>query len=113
MSAEDSYDLFDYYEQVMYNSRDEKKMNKIKHINSRTNKLPEKYHRNRFYIGSDSVFNGRNWGHKTLPEAIAHAEKLITGRDPYGNDAKEEVFIVQIVRVVRKKKIPIEIEVIK
>jgi len=62
----------------------------------------DQYKRNKFYIGSDSIF-GRNWGRRTLPEAIKHAQELMEEQD------KEEVFIVKIVKVVRRKRAPIEV----
>jgi hypothetical protein len=66
----------------------------------------DKYNRNKFYIGSNSVFD-RNWGHRTLNEAINHAKVIMD------NDNKDEIFIVKIVKVVRRKSAPIEVVDVK
>lgn len=62
---------------------------------------------NKFYIGSNSIFTrgSGGWGHKTLDEAVAHAQQMLT-------DKKEAdtVFIVEIVKVVRRKPIDVNIE---
>jgi len=73
--------------------------------------------RNKFYIGSDSVldvkFRGQglnartSWGHEELADAIAHAHKMLQE-----DQEKEAVFIVEIIRVVRRKvvELPIVVE---
>lgn len=78
-------------------------INKLKRINKMNNK---KYQMNKFYVGSNSVFN-RDWGHSTLNKAIEHARELMNEKD------MEEVFVVQIIRVIKREKSPIKIEVIK
>lgn len=59
----------------------------------------------RFYIGSNSLTP--DWTHASLKDAEAHATKLID-RDGY-----EDVFIVEIKRVVRRKKQPVVSEPFK
>ena len=68
----------------------------------------DKYKRNKFYVGSETVF-GRNWGHTTLNAAVEHARSIMD------RDNRDETFVVQIVRVIRKKpvKTPIEIITVK
>lgn len=61
---------------------------------------------NRFYVGSKSVFT-KDWGHEKLADAVAHATELLEERDG------EEQFVVQIVRVVRRKPQPIVVETVK
>jgi hypothetical protein len=73
-------------------------------LNERISKVQDKFKRNKFYVGADSVF-ARNWGHPTLEKAIEHASTLLNGRN--------EVFIVKIVKVVRKKVAPIEVVDVK
>lgn len=86
--------------------------------------------RNRFYVAAPSVTtsseqaqdnlegkvrlsvspNDRNgkWTRKTLAAAISHAETMLE-QDP----SKDHIAIVQIVRVVRRKKAPVVVEVVK
>jgi len=63
----------------------------------------DKIKRNKFYVGAEGALD-RNWGHPTLPKAINHAEQLM---DEQGRD---EMFVVQIIRVVRRRKAPVEVE---
>lgn len=63
----------------------------------------DKIQRNKFYVGAHSVLNW-NWGHPTLPQALKHAEKLMD------ENGSEEVFVVQIIRVVRRRKATVEVE---
>lgn len=66
---------------------------------------------NQFYVGSNSIFtrnNGKGWGHNNINAAIEHAKSLLRGKDE-----TEEVFIVKIVKVVRKKQQPIEVITVK
>ena len=86
--------------------------------------------RNRFYVASPSVTarseqdqdnveknvafalssgdRSGKWTRKTLADAVKHAEWMI------GNDPNlDHVAVVQIVRLIRRKKAPIEVEVIK
>lgn len=60
---------------------------------------------NKYYIGSNSVFNRgtSGWGHRTLEGAITHAQSMIQLEN------KDEVFIVKIVKVVKRKAAPIEV----
>lgn len=59
---------------------------------------------NKYYVGANSVFI-RDWGHSTLNAASVHAAELLD------SDEREEVFIVKIVRVIRKKKIKSPVEI--
>lgn len=77
--------------------------NKLKNIKV---DFMKKYEMNKFYVGSDSIF-GRNWGHPTLTKAIIHAKALLE------NENKDEIFIVQIVKVVKKQSAPVEIIAVK
>jgi hypothetical protein len=63
----------------------------------------DKIKRNKFYVGAESALD-RNWGHPTLPKAIAHAEELME------EQGRDEMFVVQIIRVVRRRKAPVEVE---
>ena len=60
---------------------------------------------NRFYVGSQRVFR-QNWGHSTVEEAIQHGRELM---DEQGED---EAFIVQIIRVLRRKPTPVIVQVV-
>lgn len=78
--------------------------------------------RNRFYVAADRMLSeseqgtdntipqshGCRWSKKTLAQAIAHAEEILD-KEP----AKETVAIVQIVRVVRRKRAPVVVEVVR
>lgn len=60
----------------------------------------------RFYIGSKQIFPGGNnpdWAHATIADAEAHAQKMI-------EETGEDQFIVKIIRVVRKRPTPVDIE---
>jgi hypothetical protein len=73
---------------------------------------------NKFYVSADRVITNAEqmtgkrfpgtWTHKTLAEAIKHAEELLE-QDP----ACECKAIVQIIRVVRRKKAPVIVEMVK
>lgn len=67
-----------------------------------------------WYVGSDSVFRHkfsaasyRNgvWAKETLAEAIEHARAILAAEPD-----KSEVFIVEVVKVVKRPKIAIEVE---
>lgn len=64
---------------------------------------------NRFYIGSDQVFNkpSGGWGHPTIEEAQAQAQEMLRTREDL-----EQVFIVEIKSVVRRKPIEVVIETV-
>lgn len=86
--------------------------------------------RNRFYVAAPSVTTEREqaqdnteknvhlavssgdrsgkWTRKDLKAAIAHAEQILE-LEP----SKDHVAVVQIVRVVRRKKAPVVVEVVK
>lgn len=73
--------------------------------------MNEKY-TNKYYVGSDKVFNSKtygpypgSWAKDSMAEAIAHARKILTNEPE-----RDEVFIVKIVAVVRKPDIPIIVE---
>lgn len=57
---------------------------------------------NRFYVGHPRVFKD-GWGHPSLEDAIEHGCDLMA-------DGREECFIVQIVRVLRREQQPVKIE---
>ena len=59
---------------------------------------------NKFYISSPSVFIN-NWGHPTLEEAIKHAQDMLQKRKDIN-----DVAIVEVVRIVRRKPIEVDIE---
>lgn len=61
--------------------------------------------KNKFYVGSKSALE-RAWGHATVQGALEHASKLVDDSDG------EDQFIVKIVRVVRRVKQPVKVEVV-
>ena len=71
---------------------------------------------NKFYVASDRVTTEREqsnqplnrWTKKTLAEAIKHAEELLE-KEPH----QEFKAIVQIIRIVRRKRAPIVVERVK
>jgi hypothetical protein len=58
-----------------------------------------------FYIGSNAL--PANWTHADLKTAVAHATELVNDRD----GSQDEVFIVKIVKVVRRKEAPVTVTV--
>jgi len=89
-----------------FNAR--KKDNKV----NNTQRLRE----NQFYIGSNSVLQVKNrmrgsasnygtWGHPTIDLAIRHAQQLLNDEPD-----KDSVFIVQIIKVVKRQSSPIVVE---
>jgi hypothetical protein len=77
----------------------------LERLNNMMNK-DKKYEANKYYVGSNSIF-ARNWGHPTENKAIQHAQKLLE------TDGNDEIFIVKIVKVVRRKTAPVEVITIK
>lgn len=65
---------------------------------------PKNSKRPRFYVGSTNVRDG--WAKHTLNEAIADAKALVesTGHEQY---------VVQVIRVVRKRPTPIIVETVR
>lgn len=61
---------------------------------------------NKFYISSPNVFVN-NWGHPTLDETVKHAQDMLQKRKDIN-----EIAIVEIVRVVRRKPIEVDIETV-
>jgi len=62
--------------------------------------------KNRFYVASDRIVEGGvnpQWRKPTLEAAVRHAQELMD------SDDTDEKYIVQIVRVIRRKKAPIEV----
>lgn len=57
----------------------------------------------RFYVGSVSTITNGDWTHRTIEEAIEHAKRLV-------EDSDEEQYIVQVIRVVRRKSTPVIVE---
>jgi hypothetical protein len=75
--------------------------------------------RNRFYVAAPAVTThteqdqanterSARWTHPTLKAALAHAETILEE-----NPNKDHVAVVQIVRVVRRKKAPVVVEVVR
>lgn len=60
---------------------------------------------NRFYVGSPRALRD-GWGKPTLAEAVEHAKAQL-------ESTGEDQFVVQIVRVVKKKEQPVVVEAIK
>lgn len=69
----------------------------------RAAKFLESIAKNKFYVGSPRAID-QNWGHRTLVKAVEHAGQLLDEQD------MEETFVVQIVRVVRRKRAPVEVQ---
>ncbi len=67
----------------------------------------------RFYVGANKVFDtkefgemcGKSWAKSTLEEAINHAKKILEDKPE-----QEYAFVVQIIRVVRRKQQPLVVE---
>ena len=57
----------------------------------------------RFYVGSNRM--SPNWAKATLKEAVEHAKQILE-KSPQ----LDETFVVQIVRVVRRKQVPLVVE---
>ena len=66
----------------------------------------KKYEANKYYVGSNSIFS-RGWGHPTETKAIQHAKELLDEQN------QDEIFIVKIVKVVKRRVAPVEIVNIK
>lgn len=64
----------------------------------------EQLEANKFYVGSNSIFT-RKWGHATEAEAVEHAQRMLSE-----DQSKSEVFIVEIIKVVRRKPVDVDIE---
>lgn len=67
---------------------------------------------NRFYIGTNNALEPRyregtykTWGHSTLAESVEHANNVLKE-----NPHQEYCFIVQIIKVVRRK--PVELPIV-
>lgn len=69
----------------------------------RKQRINDKITRNKFYVGSPRALDN-NWGHPTLAKAVRHAEEVME------EQSLEETFVVQIIRVVRRRKAPVEVE---
>lgn len=69
---------------------------------------------NKFYVGTNRVLANK-WGHPTLEKAIAHAKRVINGEDNgHGGPHQEEVvFVVKIVKVVRRAPAPVTVKDVK
>lgn len=62
--------------------------------------------KNKFYIAADRVMQpGDTWAKPTLEAAIDHA-RLLLEREPH-NDVK---YIVKVIKVVRRKSMPVQVE---
>lgn len=59
---------------------------------------------NKYYVGSRQALR-KSWGHGELDDAIKHATELL-------EKTGDEQFVVKIVRVVRRKKQPVEVKVV-
>lgn len=104
-------DMADYYNdaallQELYNDgqQDEEQSRRGGRYMRETRLEASEIKRNKFYVGSKSALKN-NWGHDTLEAAVDHATKLI---DQHESDQ----FIVKIVRLVRRKKAPVEVKVV-
>ena len=75
----------------------------VKAIKGTKARFLEDVAKNKFYVGSPKALQN-NWGHRTLAKAVEHAEQVLDEQD------MEETFVVQIVRVVRRRKAPVEVE---
>lgn len=75
---------------------------KMKKVKPRKTSSGSSYDRNRYYVGHPSVLD-RNWGHATLGDAINHADEVMAEQE------RDEVFIVQIIRIVRRRRAPVEV----
>jgi hypothetical protein len=62
---------------------------------------------NKFYVGSHSALE-RDWGHATLEAAVAHAEELLDA-----SPGREFTFVVQIVRIVKRRRVPVTVVKVK
>jgi hypothetical protein len=67
---------------------------------------------NKFYVGTNSVLDiklreGRykTWGHETLEQSLEHANRILEK-----NPDQEYCFIVEIIKVVRRK--PVELPIV-
>jgi hypothetical protein len=68
----------------------------------------EQIEQNKFYIGSNTIFQkSGGWGHPNVEDAVRHAQQMLQM-----DESKTEVFIVEIVRVVRRKPIEVDVETI-
>ena len=59
---------------------------------------------NQFYVGHPRVFQD-NWGHENIDAAVEHATRLT-------QETSQDHFVVQIVRLVRRKVAPVQVEII-
>lgn len=57
----------------------------------------------KYYVGAERLTLG--WSKATLAEAIAHAKQILNE-----NTDREEATIVQVVRVVRRQRVPLVVE---
>ena len=68
----------------------------------------EQIAQNKFYIGSNTIFQkSGGWGHPTVDDAVRHAQQMLQM-----DDSKGELFIVEIVRVVKRKPIDVDVETV-
>lgn len=58
----------------------------------------------RFYVGSATTILNGEWTHRTVEQAVKHAERLIADGE------SSEQFVVQVIRVVRRKDNPVIVE---
>jgi hypothetical protein len=66
----------------------------------------EQIAQNKFYIGSNSIFSkSGGWGHPTIEECTRHAQQMLQM-----NESLQEVFVVEIVQVVRRKPLEVDVE---
>ena len=59
-----------------------------------------------FYVGSKQIFPGGNnedWANGTIEDALAHAQKMV-------EETGEDQFVAKIIRVVRKRPTPVDVE---
>jgi hypothetical protein len=105
-------DMADYYaQQELADDFARKDMEKMRRLRMNTNlkhntrrTLGPELQTNKFYVGSHLALD-RAWGHPTIEAAVEHAKNLI---EETGSDQ----FIVEIVRLVRRKNAPVEVKTV-
>lgn len=70
----------------------------------------------KFYVGANKVFNthdygpltGETWAKKTEAEAIEHAKQILEEKPD-----QDFAFVVKVIKVIRRKRVPLVVETIK
>ena len=59
----------------------------------------------KFYVAAPAMINDpRGWRHGTLKDAVEHGKRLIESQQ------QEEVLVVKVVRILRRRPAPIVVE---